>query len=354
MKGGIAVLMGNFPDYEYIRWDRLESFLRKSIPSIPDEEMQIKKFSEGYSNLTYLITIGSWEGVLRRPPLGEIPPRAHDMYREYKILSKVHPVFPLAPNPYVYSEGQDIMERHFYIMEKKEGIVVDEHIPDSLGSSEEVGPILSKSLINTLIQMQSIDYQKADLTDIGKPDRYLERQVNGWIKRYERSKTEEIPHVKELEKWFLKNMPHSTESTIVHNDFKLNNLVLDEHNPGVVNGVLDWELSTIGDPLTDVGSTVAYWGQSEDPDLGIHIVTNQPGFYSRREFVEEYAKQSKRDVSNIKYYVSFGFYKLAVILQQIYHRWVKGEVRDDRFKDLNVAVANLMEMAQLTKSNRIL
>ena len=197
-------------------------------------------------------------------------------------------------------------------------------------------------------------YKKAGLENMGKPEGYLERQVNGWIKRYDHSKTDSFSHVSELENWLKVNRPLKSDTTIVHNDFKLNNLVLDETNPGKTIGVLDWELSTIGDPLTDIGSTVAYWGQSGDPDMGINIVSNQPGFYSRREFVEEYARMSGRDVSDISYYVAFGFYKLGVILQQIYYRWKNGEINDDRFEFLNEAVSNLFEMANLTRTNRLL
>ncbi|GAA0486034.1 phosphotransferase family protein [Salinibacillus aidingensis] len=346
--------IGNYVDQDQINWQQLEKHLRESIEALPQETMKVKKFSEGYSNLTYLISIGDWEAVLRRPPFGEIPPKAHDMHREYTILSKVNHAFPLAPKPLLYSDNPEIMNRHFYVMEKKEGYVIDDELPPSYGGSEQAGPIISDRMIQTLTKMQAIDYKEANLTDIGKPAGYLERQVHGWIKRYQRSKTDEWQGVSELETWFKQHIPTTTETTIVHNDFKLNNLLFDPEAPGKINGVLDWELSTIGDPLTDLGSTLAYWGQSEDPDLGIHFVTNQPGFYSRREFAEAYAKQSGRDISNITYYVAFGFYKLAVILQQIYYRWKKGEADDDRFQNLNQAVANLLEMAHLTRSNRLI
>lgn len=341
-------------DRQFIDWAKVEEYLRKSIKEIPSGNMVVKKFSEGYSNSTYLLRVGEWEGVLRRPPFGEIPPKAHDMQREFSILDKVNPVFPLAPKPYVYCEDHMVMDKHFYVMEKKQGIVLDDKLPASYGSSLQAGPLISKNIIETLVQLQSIDYKKAGLENMGKPEGYLERQVNGWVKRYDHSKTDSFSHLFELENWLKVNRPLKSDTTIVHNDFKLNNLVLDEMNPGKTIGVLDWELSTIGDPLTDIGSTVAYWGQSGDPDMGINIVSNQPGFYSRREFVEEYARMSGRDVSDISYYVAFGFYKLGVILQQIYYRWKNGEINDDRFEFLNEAVSNLFEMANLTRTNRLL
>ncbi len=344
----------NFVDHQHINWGKFEKIMRDSINGVPSNPMNVKKFSEGYSNLTYLVSFGDWEAVLRRPPFGEIPPKAHDMNREYTILNKVNQVYPLAPKPFLYSEDPDIMGRHFYVMEKKQGVAVDDELPAGYGSSNQVGPVISKSMIKALIDLQSINYKTANLAGIGKPEGYLERQVNGWIKRYKNSKTDEYQNVAQLENWFLKNRPTTTDTTIVHNDFKLNNMLLDQENPSKVNGVLDWELSTIGDPMTDVGSTVAYWGQSDDPDLGINIVTNQPGFYSRRDFVEEYAIKSGCDVSDINFYVAFGFYKLGVILQQIYYRWKKGEMNDARFEGLNKAVANNFEMANLARKNEIL
>lgn len=337
-----------------INWEIVEQHLRKSIPDLPNGKLNVRQFSEGYSNLTYLLNIDDWEGVLRRPPFGEVPPKAHDMQREFRMLEKVNPVFPLAPKPYVYCEDPTIMDKHFYVMEKKQGVVIDDVLPENYGGSEQAGPKISQTVIQTLAQLQAIDYQKAGLADMGKPEGFLERQVKGWIKRYDHSKTESIPQLSELEQWLAANLPKTQETTIVHNDFKLNNMVLDAQDPGKAVGILDWELSTIGDPMSDLGSTVAYWGQPDDPDMGINIVTGQKGFYTRREFVEAYAKASGRDVSNINYYVTFGFYKLAVILQQIHYRWKIGEIDDDRFGELNIAVRNLIEMANETRRNNLL
>lgn len=338
---------------ESIDWIKLEKFIKNSIEGLPEGKMKVQKFSEGYSNLTYLISINEWESVLRRPPFGKVPPKAHDMEREYRMLEKVNPVFSLAPKPYVYHEDLAIMDKHFYVMEKKKGFVIDDKLPESYKSSQLAGPLISKAVIETLVQLQSIDYKKAGLENMGKPEGFLERQVKGWIKRYDLSKTEEDSSLGELEKWLVSNLPTNKETTIVHNDFKLNNMVLDIKNPGNVVGVLDWELSTIGDPLSDLGSTIAYWGQSQDPDMGINIVTNQPGFYSRRDFIEEYASLSGRDLSDIDYYVAFGFYKLGVILQQLHYRWKIGEIDDNRFEDLNKAVKSLFDMANLARTNRL-
>lgn len=345
--------VNQYIDHEHINWGLLETLVRETIPDIPHEAIKIKKFSEGYSNHTYLLSFGDWESVLRRPPFGEIPAKAHDIKREYTILTRLHGVYPLAPRPYLYSEDPAIMGRHFYMMEKKQGIVINQSLPNLYGPSELVGPAISKSIINSLVDLQQVDYKKASLMHIGKPEGFLERQVQSWIRRYSVSKTDEIGGVAELEAWLVKHMPTTVDTTIVHNDFKLNNLVLDPHDPSVVNGVLDWEMATIGDPMTDIGAVLTYWGEASDPDIGISVATNQPGFFSRREMADWYAQVSGRDISHINYYVAFGFYKLAVILQQLYYRWKKGATDDNRFANFHIPITNLFDMANLTLANKV-
>lgn len=339
---------------QLIDWNKVEGYIRSKIEGIPDEKMEVKKFTEGYSNFTYLIKFGEWEAVLRRPPFGYVPPRAHDMEREYRILDKVNPVFPLAPKVYDYCDDREIMDRHFYIMEKKNGLVVDSEIPEEYGSSAEVGEKISEAVVSTMVDLHSIDYKAAKLDSIGKPEGYLNRQIHGWIERYNRTKTEDIKNVGELEKWLINNMPSSGDVSLIHNDFKLNNMMLDAKDPGKVVGIFDWELATIGDPLTDLGTTLVYWAEKGDLDLGTTVVTNNPGFITRREFLERYATLSGRDVSNINYYVTFGFYKLAGVMQQLYYRWKIGEAKDERFSTLNESVANYFTMANEAKNNRLL
>ncbi len=342
------------PLQDAIDWETLEQYLRNTVTGLPEGKLEIQKFSEGYSNLTYLLRINEWEGVLRRPPFGSIPPKAHDMAREYRLLEKINPVFSLAPKPYIFCEDPAIMNKHFYVMEKKQGIVIDGQLPKQYENSQLTGPLISQSVIETLVQLQSIDYKEAKLENMGKPAGYLDRQVHSWIKRYQLSKTDDVPYLEELQKWLTADIPNNPETTIVHNDFKLNNMVFDTRDSSKIVGVLDWELSTIGDPLSDLGSTLVYWGQKDDPDLGINMITDQVGFYSRREFIEEYANLSHRDVSDINYYFTFGLFKLAVILQQIHYRWKIGAVKDERFGTLNQAVTNLIEMANRARANQLL
>lgn len=337
---------------EFIHWDALEQVIKNEL-HVSNGKLEHKKFSEGYSNMTFLLTLGNWEGVMRRPPGGELPPRAHDMEREFKLLEKLSIVYPMAPKPLLYLDDPQVMDKHFYIMEKKKGVVIDDTYPPEWGASKDVGPVLSKALLDALIDLQKVDYQKAGLEHFGKPEGFMERQVSGWIRRYGQAKTKDIQSIKEIEDWLTLKVPKRGDITIVHNDFKLNNLVFDGNDPSRVTGVLDWELATIGDPLSDLGSSLAYWGSKDDPDIGIHVLSSQPGFYSRREMAEYYAKSTGKDLSEINFYLAFGFYKLAVILQQIYARWAKGSLQDQRFSSLDEAVENLIGLAIEAKEGRL-
>ncbi len=337
-----------------IDWSAIEQYIRKSIPGLNKDSMKIKQFSEGYSNLTYFITIGNWQAVLRRPPFGPLPPKAHDMKREYEILEKLNPVFPLAPKPFFYCEDPSILDRHFYVMEKKEGVVLDDSLPVEFENRPDTGRLVSNAFVETLVKLHVVDYDAAGLSSIGYPTGYLTRQVHGWIKRFQNSKTNDIPSVEPIEKWLVENIPLSPEPTIVHNDFKLNNMMFSAVNPGEVVGVFDWEMSTIGDPLTDIASAIAYWQGADDEDTGIKSISTGPGFFSRREMLELYASKSGRDVSHIDYYLTFAFYKIAVILQQIYYRWKIGEAKDERFGKLNVGIKNLLDQAARAQRKEIL
>jgi aminoglycoside phosphotransferase (APT) family kinase protein len=337
-----------------INWLPIEEYLRQQIPGLSNESIQVRQFSAGYSNLTYFISIGNWQAVLRRPPFGPIPPKAHDMKREYEILEKLHHVFPLAPKPYIYCDNRNLMDRHFYVMEKKLGVVLDDTLPSEFENRTDTGQLVSNAVVDTLAKLHAVDYEAAGLSSIGYPEGYLSRQVHGWIKRFHNSKTNDIPEVESLEKWLLENIPQSGKPSIVHNDFKLNNMMFSATNPGEVIGVFDWELSTIGDPLTDLAAALAYWTEAGEFDTGLTSVTTLHGFVSRKELLEMYAKKSGRDVSHIDYYLTFAFYKIAVILQQIYYRWKIGEASDERFGKLDIGIKNLLKQAEKAKRNEIL
>nr|WP_184403531.1 phosphotransferase family protein [Geomicrobium halophilum] len=316
--------------------------------------MEVKQYTAGYSNLTYLLRFPNQDLIMRRPPFGKIPPKSHDMKREYRVLQLLEHPFPYAPAPYTYEEDKTIMNRHFYVMEKKEGAVLDDQIPEEISAFSDYGTRASHAMIDALISLHAIDIDKHSLTELGRPKGYMERQVLGWIKRYHQSV--ETPHqkIETLTSWFTEQIPEHPESTVVHNDMKLNNMMLDPNNPEKVTAVFDWELCTVGDPLSDLASSIAYWKEPGEGYTGLSSVTDNGAFLSRLELIHRYAYQTGRDVSNMTYYLSFAFFKISVILQQIYLRWKQGEIEDERFASLDSGIQNLINLSFRTKNNEII
>ncbi|QQK80488.1 phosphotransferase family protein [Salicibibacter cibi] len=327
---------------------KVKAFLEKHLSDIPkDEPVQVEQYYAGASNLTYLLSCGEWQGVLRRPPFGPLPAKAHDMKREYGILSRLHPVFPLAPKPYILGEDDTVMEATFYVMERKQGIVIDQSLPEGIQATEDLGRELSHTFIDTLAALHQVDAEAAGLHTFGRPEGFMERQVHGWIKRYERAKTEEIPEYEKLKKWFLDNIPADKETTVIHNDFKFNNLLF-SNDLRQVKAVVDWEMATIGDPLFDLGAVLSYWVQQDDSELlqsTFPTITKEPGFLNRRELIQRYAEKTGRDCSSLHFYQVFAYFKLAVIVQQIYFRWKNGQTEDERFRHYGQRGTNLIKYA---------
>ena len=325
--------------------EAVERQIRENIEGVPEGNLEVRQFPSGASNLTYLVKIGSWEAVLRRPPLGPVPPKAHDMGRESRILTKLHEAFPLAPKPYFFTDDESIIGAPFYVMERREGVIIDAQFPEDIELTEELYRGISRRAADTLVELHAVDWREAGLGEIGRPEGFLERQVGGWIKRYEAAKTDEIEESGPLTDWLAKDIPESPEPTIIHNDYKLNNLVLNPKDLTEVRAVLDWEMATIGDPLFDLAVSLSYWveeGDSRELREVLPTVTEASGFMSRREFVDYYAEKSGRDLSQMHWYMVFGYFKLAVILQQIYARWHKGQTKDERFANFNERVRNLI------------
>jgi aminoglycoside phosphotransferase (APT) family kinase protein len=323
----------------------VERRLREHIEALPEGELEVRQFPSGASNLTYLLKIGDWEGVLRRPPFGPVPPRAHDMGRESRILRKLHEAYPLAPKPYFFCEDESVIGVPFYVMERREGVVVDSEFPEGVEPDPGLCRGISRTVADTLAELHAVDPDAWGLGDLGRPEGFLERQVEGWIGRYDKAKTEEIDEVGPLAGWLSERIPGSPEPTIIHNDYKLNNLILAPDDLTEVRAVLDWEMATIGDPLFDLAVSLSYWTEPDDPQELIEVmptVTSTPGFMTRREFMERYARKSGRDLSDMHWYMVFGYFKLAVILQQIYARWKRGQTRDERFADFDRRVRTLI------------
>ncbi|MFB6802796.1 phosphotransferase family protein [Peribacillus butanolivorans] len=327
----------------------LEDFLRKNVMDLPNEPLELQQFSTGYSNLTYQLKMGEWEAVLRRPPLGPVAPKAHDMKREHHILSSINPYFQTAPEPILFSDDDSIVGSPFFLMERKHGVVIDSKFPEGVEPTSERCRQLSYVMVNQLADLHSIPYEKTGLAEISKPEGFIERQVHGWISRYERAKTDEIKEVGPLIDYLQKNIPQFSQTSIIHYDYKINNAMFNQNLSEMV-GLFDWEMSTVGDPLADLGVALSYWTESSDPELikfglGQASVTTLDGFLTRQEFIEAYAVRSGRNVSNIDFYLTFGYFKLAVILQQIYYRYKKGQTNDLRFSKLGTTVKSLITHA---------
>ena len=323
----------------------VERELRGRIEELPDGTLEVRQFPSGASNLTYLLKIGDWEGVLRRPPLGPIPPKAHDMGREFGLLMKLHEAYPFAPKPYFFESDESVVGAPFYVMERRDGVVIDDSFPEGVEADEKLRHDISRTVADTLVKLHAVDPWEAGLEDLGRPEGFLGRQVDGWMGRYDKAKTEEIDEVRPLTRWLSENVPESPEPTIIHNDYKLNNLVLDPDDLTRVRAVLDWEMATVGDPLFDLAVSLSYWTQPDDPDELKEIlptVTSEGGFMTRRELVERYAETSGRDVTDMHWYIVFGYFKLAGILQQIYARYHKGQTKDDRFAAFGEHVRHLI------------
>jgi aminoglycoside phosphotransferase (APT) family kinase protein len=336
---------------------RVEQYLRSHIEGLGEGSLQVRQFPSGASNLTYLVQIGNWEGVLRRPPFGPVPPKAHDMEREAGLLQKISPAFPLAPMPYVFCNDLSILGVPFYVMERRKGVVLNNSFPQGVTPTGELCRRISLTVVETLVQIHAVDWQAAGLSEFGYPEGFLARQVKGWIERYFHAQTDDIPQVEPLTRWLAEHVPQSPPPTLIHNDFKLNNMILDSNDLTRPVAVLDWEMATVGDPLFDLAVSLTYWVTSEDPEelqTVLPTVTTLPGFINRAEFMEIYAQKSGRDLSSMHFYMTFAHFKLAVIIQQIYARWKKGQTQDERFaifgnrvRDVIVFAARLSEREKL-------
>lgn len=325
-------------------------FLRDKLDGA-DQPMSVRQFGGGAANLTYLLKFGdTHEYVLRRPPLGPIAPSAHDMAREYKVLSVLYQVFPYAPRAFLFSDDEDIIGAPFFVMERRHGTVVRRALPDHYAEKPSAPRQLSEALIDALAEFHAIDYSALGLDDLGKPDGFIERQIDGWYRRWHKSKQDDNANMDDVYQWLKDNPPKSMASTLVHNDYKLDNTMFADDDPSKMIAIFDWDMCTLGDPLSDVGALLTYWTQPDDPPL-VQATTTMPvgdyGFLTRAELVARYAEKSGRDVSEISFYHALGVFRLAVIAQQIYIRYVRGQTKDERFAGLGQVVDALAQTAQL-------
>jgi len=320
---------------------QLSNYLTSKLPDIRGD-LSIKQFPSGHSNLTYSVQIGAQEFVLRRPPFGAKIKTAHDMGREYKILSQLHPIYNKVPRPLLYCDDESIIGAPFFVMERVKGIVLRANPPEGVNLSPQVMTKFSTEFIHNLAAIHALDYKATGLDDLGKPQGYVARQVRGWTERYVNAKTDDIPEMERVATWLAdeKRLPPERGTALIHNDYKYDNLVLDPHTLSI-RAVLDWEMATIGDPLMDLGTSLGYWVEEDDPEELRAIafgLTALPGNLTRDELVQLYAIFSGHDVSEFQFYYVFGIFKIAVIVQQIYARYKRGATQDARFASLIDAV----------------
>jgi aminoglycoside phosphotransferase (APT) family kinase protein len=328
----------------------LEAYLREHLPefSVP---LVVEQFPHGHSNLTYLLRFGPRELVLRRPPFGNQVQTAHDMSREFRVLSKLSAVYPLAPHPYLFCDDVSVLGTPFYVMERRKGVILRKALTSGVTLAPDDIRGLSLALIDNLAKLHAIDCQAAGLNELGKPVGYVARQVTGWTTRYNNARTDNVAAMDNVANWLAANMPAESGASIIHNDYKFDNLVLDRTDLSRIVAVLDWEMATLGDPLMDLGTTLGYWveaGDAEPLRMARLGPTSLPGCLTRRELVERYEVVSGRPIANPLFYYAYGLFKVAVIVQQIYARFLRGHTRDPRFAQLNEVVAVLSRQAELS------
>jgi aminoglycoside phosphotransferase (APT) family kinase protein len=327
---------------------KVEAYLKQAVPGLAGP-LAIRQFPSGYSNLTYLVQVGQREMILRRPPHGTKAKTAHDMLREFKVLSALRPHFPYCPQPLAYCDDEAVMGSPFYVMERIKGIILRKEMPAELDLGPAAMQQLTARLVEVMAELHAVDYAKAGLAEFGKPAGYVGRQVAGWSRRYVDARTADVPDGETVMNWLAANQPpESGAPAIIHNDFKLDNLLLDPADHLCVVGVLDWEMATLGDPLMDLACTLAYWVQADDPPELLALATMptyRPGSLTRREACELYGRLSGRPMGAIAFYYCFGLFRLAVIAQQIYYRFYHGQTKDPRFARLGAGVGALLVQA---------
>jgi aminoglycoside phosphotransferase (APT) family kinase protein len=322
----------------------LEKHLTENIDDVSGP-LAIEQFPLGHSNLTYLIKLGEREMVLRRPPFGSKVKSAHDMNREFTILSHLYETYPPAPQPYLMCKDEAVIGCEFYVMERRRGLTLRGDKPADLVATPDEIRASNKAFIDNLVTMHSLDYQELGLEGMYKGQGYVERQVTGWSGRWEKSKTDDNQDMDRIIAWLNKDIPADTGATIIHNDYKYDNVLIAADDLTQITAVLDWEMATIGDPLADFAGALGYWTEQGELTFGSSgcFMTSSEGSLTRQEVVDYYAEKSGRDITNMNYLYAFALFKLAVILQQIYYRYATGKTTDERFAPLGMVVQHLAQ-----------
>ena len=324
---------GNIREGEELDLANIDAYMKSIVPSL-DGEVQVTQFPGGASNLTYQISYGEKSFILRRPPFGKIAKGAHDMLREANIMKALNPVYPYVPDIIDICEDESVLGCNFYVMEKLTGIIPRQNMPKELQLSEPDTRAMCMSVIDKFIELHKVSVKGTELEKLGKGIGYVERQIMGWSDRYVKSMTDDATDFASVMDWLKSNMPADVAQVLIHNDFRLDNVVLDVDDTSNVIGVLDWEMATIGDPLMDLGNSLAYWIQADD-EPQFQMMRRQPthlkGMLTRQEVIDYYLEKTGYQVDSFVFYEVYGLFRLAVIMQQIYYRYFHGQTKDKRF-----------------------
>lgn len=331
------------PNQPLIDW--LRENIAQELDVDFDSDMKVTQYSGGASNWTYCLSFANKDIILRRPPAGTKAKGAHDMGREYRLQKALKPVYDKVPSMLGYTDDESVIGAEFYVMEKLNGIIPRKHFPRGVSISEEQASILCKSALDELINLHNVDIEKAGLSHLGKGAGYAERQISGWIKRYTNAKTWNVPSGKKVMHWLEANLPETETICMTHNDYRFDNLVLDVKDPTRIIGILDWELATLGDPLMDLGNSLAYWVQADD-DFLARSTQRQPthlaGMMTRKEIINYYCQKQNLEPNEFAFYEVYGLFRLAAIVQQIYYRYHHKQTRNKAYKNLWVFVHYLL------------
>ena len=342
---------------EELNEESLKVFLQQNeLINDPKSDLEVTQYSNGFSNLTYLLAIEDKEYVLRRPPFGAIK-RGHDMGREYKVLSRLYKAFAKSPQAYAYTEDEAWIGSSFYVMEKVDGIILSPKEVKQRTITPEEFPVIANTWLETFVELHRVDYKSVGLEDLGRPDGYVNRQVSNWGKQWVKAATRDVEEAQKLIQWMDDHQPRTYDHSLIHNDYRYDNIVFKDDSWKEVRAVLDWEMCTLGDPLMDLGSSLAYWTMPSDGPLvanGIPSPTILPGNPGRTEVVQMYCAKSGRSSHDLVFYYVYGLFKLAVIAQQIYYRYNKGLTTDERFANLDQSAQFLCMIAwQAVQKKRI-
>ena len=335
------------PD-ERIDAPKVADFLRGKLPG-SDQPLTIRQFSGGAANLTYLLDYGTHEYVLRRPPLGPVAVSAHDMHREHRVLSVLHTAFQYAPQSFLYHEEDDVVGAPFLVMERRKGVVVRMKLPEIYAQDANARRKMSEALIDSMAEFHAVDYETLGLADLGKPEGFVSRQIDGWYRRWQDAKTNDVAEMDAVHTWLKENLPPSKTYSLVHNDYKLDNAMLAPSDPGRIVAIFDWDMCTLGDPLSDLGALLAYWSEPTDPRYALEMArmpTGDLGFPSRRELARRYAEKSNRSMEDINFYYALALFRITVIIAQIYIRFVRRQTQDQRFAVFGKVIPSFARMAE--------